>query len=350
MREFRALWAAEALSVAGDQLARVALAVLVYARTSSATLTALTYALTFLPALVGGFLLSGLADRYPRRAVMVAADVVRAALAGLMALPGMPLPVVMVLVGLLAMAGAPFKAAQLALLPQILDGERYVVGLALRSTTSQTAQLIGFAGGGALIALLNPYLALAINAGSFAIAALLVRTGVHHRPAPAAVQPEPGSAPKGQARAALGLIWRDRRLRTLSGLIMLAGFFVVPEGLAAPYASELAAGAAVVGLLMAADPFGSVVGALVFTRWVPEPARMRLIGVLAVAAGVPLLVSGWTPGVLITFVLWAFFGSFAAAYHIQAQASFIRTVPDERRGQAIGLLSSAAAGRGPSRR
>lgn len=90
VREFRALWLAELISVCGDQLARVALAVLVYQRTSSATLTALTYALTFAPALLGGALLAGLADRFPRRAVLIAADLARAALAGVLALPGMP--------------------------------------------------------------------------------------------------------------------------------------------------------------------------------------------------------------------------------------------------------------------
>jgi MFS family permease len=66
VREFRAIWAAEALSQVGDQLARVALAVLVYDRTESAALAGLTYALTLAPAFLGGVVLSGLADRFPR--------------------------------------------------------------------------------------------------------------------------------------------------------------------------------------------------------------------------------------------------------------------------------------------
>ena len=61
--EFRVIWLADAQSAVGDQLARVALSVLVFERTSSALLTALAYSLTFLPALIGGALLSGLADR-----------------------------------------------------------------------------------------------------------------------------------------------------------------------------------------------------------------------------------------------------------------------------------------------
>lgn len=114
VREFRALWFAELLSVAGDQLARVALAVLVFDRTSSAALTALTYALTFVPSILGGFLLSGLADRFPRRAVLVVTDCVRAGLALLMAVPGLPLPVLWACVGLLSVASGPFKAASMA--------------------------------------------------------------------------------------------------------------------------------------------------------------------------------------------------------------------------------------------
>jgi MFS family permease len=70
------LWAAAAQSVVGDQLARVALSVLDFQRTGSAAWTAGMYALTQLPALLSGVLLSGLADRFSRRAVMVTCDLV----------------------------------------------------------------------------------------------------------------------------------------------------------------------------------------------------------------------------------------------------------------------------------
>ena len=73
--QFRALWVAQLLSVLGDQVARVALAVLVFTETASAGLTALSYALTFLPDLVAGPLLSGVADRAPRRTTVVVSDV-----------------------------------------------------------------------------------------------------------------------------------------------------------------------------------------------------------------------------------------------------------------------------------
>src|SRR5690242_6526164 len=96
VREFRALWAAEALSQIGDQLARVALAILVYARTNSAALAALTIALSYTPSFLGSALLSALADRFPRREVMIACDLISATLVLIMAIPGMHLGIVCV--------------------------------------------------------------------------------------------------------------------------------------------------------------------------------------------------------------------------------------------------------------
>src|SRR5213082_2722567 len=75
--EFRALWLAQLLSVAGDQLARVAMTVLVYDRTRSALLAAITFVASIVPTFIGGVTLAWLADRYPRRRVMIACDLIR---------------------------------------------------------------------------------------------------------------------------------------------------------------------------------------------------------------------------------------------------------------------------------
>jgi MFS family permease len=170
---FRALWLAELLSVAGDQLARVALAVLVFGRTGSASWSALTYALTFLPALLGGVLLGGLADRFPRRRVLVAADLARAGLVAVMAVPGLPLWVLCALLVATVLLAAPHTAAQGALLPQLLPGELYERGLAVRQITAQSAQLVGFAAGGVLVGALDPAVALLADALTFALSALV---------------------------------------------------------------------------------------------------------------------------------------------------------------------------------
>ncbi|MDT7653358.1 MAG: hypothetical protein QOI36_4764 [Pseudonocardiales bacterium] len=345
VREFRVVWVAELLSIAGDQLARVALAVLVYGRTGSAAWAAATYALTFLPALLGGVLLSGLADRYRRREVMIASDVLRAVLVGAMAIPRLPLWALCALLVVVVLLGSPHTAAQGALLPEILHGELYERGLAVRQITSQTAQLVGFASGGVLVAAISPSMALLGNAASFALSALLVRAGLVDRPRPGASDEgdAPADAPVGGLRGAVAALFEiatDPRRRALVLLAWLVGWYVVPEALAAPYAAQLGEGPAVVGVLMAADPLGSVIGAWLFVRFVPAQTRARVVGVLAVGAGLPLVVCLFHPAVPLTLVLWAVSGMLSTAYLLQTQASFVRATPVVGRGRAIGVAAS----------
>ncbi|UMP02559.1 MFS transporter [Amycolatopsis sp. EV170708-02-1] len=339
--EFRALWAAEALSQAGDQLARVALSVLVWERTTSAGLTGLTYGLTYLPTLIGGTLFAGLADRYPRRTVMIVCDLLRAAIAALMAVPGVPLPVLAGLLVILTTAGGPFRAAQLALLPDVLEGDRYIAGLAVRTITIQTAQLAGFGGGGLVIGLVTPYWGLVIDAVTFVVSALLVSIGVRRR-RPAATE---SSVKSRVARAFSGEgareLWQGKGIRVLFGLKMLAGFAIAPEGLAAPLAVGLGAGSFAVGLILAADPIGSVIGSWIFTKWVPARRKTRIVGILAIASVVPLVFVFFRPPLPVCLALIALSGAFAAPYHLQAVALMARAVPDGVRAQVMGLTSTS---------
>ncbi|MGW4114371.1 MFS transporter [Actinosynnema sp. NPDC004786] len=331
--EFRVLWSAAVLSTVGDQLARVALSVLVFQRTGSAAWTALTYALTMLPALVSGVLLSGLADRYPRRTVMVVADAVRAVLLAVMAVPGVPLPLVAALLVVAQLAEAPFAAAQGALLPTVL-GEQYEAGQSVHLITHQAGLLLGFVGGGLVVAWLGTSGALLADAATFAVSAVLLRLGLRARPAPAAV-----AAAHVRIRAGAALVWRDRRLRLLVVLGCLALFTVVPEGLAAPFSAEVGAGAAGVGLLLAADPAGMVLGT-VLLRFLPASTRVRLLGLLAVATALPLVGYLLAPNLVGAVALLAVSGVFSA-YQVTAGATFVRLVPDGQRGQALGFARSS---------
>jgi MFS family permease len=337
-REFRALWTAELLSVAGDQLARVALAVLVFTRTNSAGLTGLTYALTFVPAFLGGVFLGGLGDRYPRRDVMVASDVVRAGLVAVMAIPGLPLAVLCVLVAVMTCLAGPFKSSQQALLPAVFAGDqtRYKVGQSLRTTTTQTAQLASFAGGGLLVAAINPSVGLLLDAGSFLISAVVVLLGVDSRPAVAS-----GTALTLRALMAFArFVWRDPVLRGALVLSWLVGLYIAPEALAAPYAATLGLGAGAVGLLMAADPAGSAFGGFAWGTWVPDAVRARAAGWLAVLGGLPLVLCLFQPGLLVAMILFAGTGMAATACIIETNALYTLRAPDTNRAAAAGLFSA----------
>ncbi|MFF8915056.1 MFS transporter [Streptomyces sp. NPDC015032] len=338
LSEFRTLWAAYAQSILGDQLARVALSLLVFERTDSPGWTAGTYALTTLPALLSGVLLSGLADRFPRRTVMIGCDLVRAVLVGLMALPGTPLPLLAGLLVLAQLAEAPFGAAQGALLPTVLGEQRYERGQRVMLITHQAGQLAGFAGGGLLVVWLGSHVSLAANAVTFLLSAALVGFGVKARPAASA---EEGRTRLGaQVGKAAALIWSDSRLRSLVALGWLAGFVVLPEGLAAPFADEAGGGSASVGLLLAAHPAGMVVGAALLGRaQVGDEWRRRLLGPLAIGANLPLIVYWFGPGVSAAMLLLMVSGV-CSAYQITAGATFVLLTPAGQRGQALGLARS----------
>lgn len=337
--EFRALWLAQAQSQAGDQLARVALSILVFDRTHSAALTALVYALTFVPAIVGGALLGSLADRLPRRGLMIGCDLSRAVLLAGMAIPATPIPVTCCLLVAAVMIGAPFSAAEVAMLPDILGGEAYVVGSGLRMMTGQLAQLAGFALGGVAVAAIGSYAALGVDAATFAASAAILWACIHRRPAARAGTDKPRqSILGGSCVATVRYILGDRRLRLLAGLTWLAAFHVVPEGVAAPYAAALGAGPVAVGLLMAALPAGTALGMFVIVRVAPR-RRARMIGPLAFATALPLIACGLGPGLLVSLVLWVLAGA-CTAYQVPAVASFVQDLTGAYRGEAIALVSS----------
>ncbi|HEX3779002.1 MAG TPA: MFS transporter [Pseudonocardiaceae bacterium] len=337
--EFRALWSAELVSTLGDQVARVALAVLVFRNTGSTVLTGLTFALTYLPMLAGGLFLSSLGDRYPRREVMVAANLAQAVLIGAMAVPGAPLWLLCVLLFFSVLATGPFNAAQLALLPDMLTGQRYVTAMSIRNVTTYSSQLVGFAGGGLLIAVLNPNVGLALDAATFAASAVLLRVGVQRRPASAASEGDDAGDGARSLLTGFWAIWRDRRTRTLIAIGGLALFYIAPEALAAPYAAQLKMGTAAVGLLMAADPVGGVVGALVFGR-LSESTRLKSVALLGIAAGLPLAVCALRPPLLLALLLFAMSGTAATIYTIQAMTATARLLPDPVRAQGLGFGSA----------
>jgi MFS family permease len=330
VREFRALWLAEGVSIAGDQLAKVALALTVYRRTGSALWSAVVYALSFLPALAGGLGLAQLADRYPRRTVMVVGSVLQAVFVAVMAVPGMPLAAMCVLLVGVGVAQAPALAAQNAITRDVFtDDELYYRSQDIRGITTNTVMLLGLAGAGLLVAAVGSSTALFIDAGTFAAAAALVRCFVRGRPV--AVSTEHTSWLAGLRYVA------DRpRLRTLLWLSWVVGLAVVPEGLAAPLAAQLGGPQGSVGWLLAADPFGYVVGAFVLSRYVSTELRQRSLGALAVISVAVLVGFAARPSLVGSLLLLALAGA-AGSYQITIGATFTSWVPNAVRGSAYGV-------------
>ncbi|MBV9794344.1 MAG: MFS transporter [Actinobacteria bacterium] len=333
--EFRAIWLAEFASIAGDQFARVALTVIVFERTGSPLLTALTYATTYLPWLVGGLFLSDVADRFPRRNVMITADLSRMLLVGAMAIPGMPLWAMVLLLFVVASLNAPFQGARSALRAAIMPDDRYALGLAASQVTRELGVVGGFVAGGVIVSVLGARPALLIDAGTFLVSALLLTLAVRHRPATAGRRRQSRLA---EMTAGLRLVFANQRLRALMLLGWLCAFYTVPEALAVPYAAKLHHGSAAAGLIFAAGPLGSAVGMLIFTRLVRPARRLRWMGPMAVAASLTLAICLARPNLILLLAIVTASG-LLAAYQIAANAAFVLAAPDDRRGQAYAIAN-----------
>jgi MFS family permease len=351
--EFRPLFGSYLLSTIGDELARVALTVLVYQRTDSALLSAVTFAISYLPWLLGGPVLAALADRVPRHRVLIVSDVARAVLVALMAVPGMPLPVLLALLLAVSLCSPPFEAARSALMADVLPGDRYAVATSLTGVTAQVAQVLGFALGGVLLVSSSPSVALLFDAATFAVSAVWLSLGLQRRPAP-------GAATPGDRR---GSIWTDTasglrlvaaapRLRAIVGLLWIAALFVnAPEGVATPWALQVQGTTAATALLLAANPAGTALGGLLIGRFCPPDLRDRLLApLLGLALGgvllaglVPLVLPHGTAAFTAVLVL-LFLGGLGGACNIPLNVAFVQAVPSAYRGRAYGVAVAGLSG------
>ncbi|GHA74174.1 MFS transporter [Streptomyces termitum] len=334
VREFRFVFAAHLCSLLGLVVSEIALTVLVYDLTRSPLLSSLTFALGFLPYLLGGTLLAGLADRYPPRRVLVVCDLVCAACVGLMVVPATPVAGLLALRCAAAAVAPVFQGTRLATLADVLgDGDLFVLGRSLLRIVSQTALLAGFGVGGVLLTVVPARGAIALTAATFLLSALLLRLGTVRRPARAADGRREGLA------ATWGVL-RDRRIRTLMLLFWVPPFFVVaPEALAAPYADDLGVSTAALGLLMCALPVGTVAGELLAGAVLRPATRSRLVAPLLVAGFLPFLLYALRPGPALAALALVLAGA-AGAYTLGLDAWFVAAVPEERRGRAMTLMTA----------
>ncbi len=335
-RTFDALLVADVQSGIGDQIARVALSVLVFERTGSAPATALTYAATFVPAIIGGLAFSGVGDRFRRGPVMVAIALIRAGLFAAMAIAGLALPVVVLLLVLGVLLGPVFRATEVAFLSDTLDEREFAAGTGVRLVGSQISQVLGFALGGIVVAVIGARPALLINAATFVLAAALVgwaASGERRRREQAAAV---ARAAEVGLKTAARWFGRHRLMLALLGLSALDGLFIVPEALAVPFGHQAGAGTAGAGLLLAAMPLGSAIGAAVLVRFVPYEVRPLAARWMAAGCGLPLLVTAVIPPWPVAFACWAVTGALSA-FQVVAITTVAQTAPDAQRARIVGF-------------
>ena len=337
MAEFRAIFAANIVSMLGNVVAAVALTVLVYQQTRSPALAASVMALSFLPYLIGGVLLGAAADRLPARRVLVACDLASALLIGCLAIPGMPLPA---LLGLLFAAGllSPvYQGARSVVLPEVLPpGPRYILGRALIRMVAQSAQIVGYGVGGLLLAIVPPRGALIADALSFVASGLVLRFGLAARPAPADRR---GSMARDSLTGLREVLAHRPIRRILLFGWLVAACVIAPEALAAPYAAYIGQPARVAGFLLMGIPIGAVAADVIAAGLLPSWLQQRIILPAALFSFAPLVAFALTPGLAPAMGLLGLAG-LGNAWTVGMDGLLIDTAPAGLRNRALALAGA----------
>ena len=339
-RDVAALFGSYTVSKASSMLGRVAVTFLVFEATSSPLLSAAAFGISYAPYLGPAQLLAALADRLPYRTTMVVSDLLRMVLIGLIALPGMPLPVMLILLFASAMVEPAYESSRSALLPKLVSGEVLTLALSVYLTLNQAAQLSGYFLGGA-IAAVDPRVALIVNSAGFAVSGLMLLTLVRHRP------PDTTNAPRKnlvrESAEGFSLVFRHRILRMIALVVFVTmTFTIIPEGAAAAWSDHLGGGALLQGTIMAAAPLAAIVSSVVMTRFLRARVREQLIKPLVLLGPLVLVPALWDPPGPVV-VLIAVGCNLAMAPLAPMNAAFVKTVPDGYRARAFSVMQSGMA-------
>lgn len=344
--EMPAVFVAHGVSLTGSVAAEVALSVLIFHRTGSPLLSAMTLACAFVPQAFSSVLLAGHVDRFPPRTLLVGCDLVCALLVGTMLVPDAPIPVLLLLAASTGLVIPVFSGARSAMLADALDAESFVAARSMMRVLSQSALLLGFAVGGVLLAAVGARALLAGDAASFLASAALLRWGTSAHPARA-------SGPRVSTAAAVGATVALLRHPVLRRLLLMtwlpAALFCSVDALATPYAGGRGRE---VGLLLAAAALGTIVGEWLGVR-LRVASRPRLVLPLSLVTGTALLVYALHPPVRLA-VLLNLVGAMGGAFGQWLDQQMVEHLPEELRGQlfafqhgllmAVQGLGIAAAG------
>lgn len=344
-REFSGLVVAQVTSELGDHVARVALASLVLTRTDSAFLAVLAFVVSFVPAVFGSALLGAIADRFPRKVVLLACDLARAGVVGVIALMAVDSTPVWVLLALLLVAEtftAPFEAAHRSMLPDVLpDPRECLTGSGLLRILHQVDQVLGVVAAGVVIVLVGERAGLLLDVVSFLVSFLVLAVTLRWRPA-SRQRPAGSDVHRSLVtdfREGWRLVFDDPALRALVVLAWSSAIFVIaPEAVALAYARDDGAGPGVGAALMASLPAGAAVGAMLVARL--EPLRqVGLIMPLAVATCTPLLLTSLAPPWELVLALW-FVSGLSQGFMVPLMTTVNLVSPAALRGRVNGLAGA----------
>ncbi|GAA2983695.1 MFS transporter [Actinokineospora diospyrosa] len=343
-----ALLAANALSACGSIMTMLAVPWFVLATTGSAAKTGLTAGAEVVGTVIAALLAGPVVDRFGRRAVSVASDLVAAAVVAtiplLHATVGLPFGALLVLAVALGMAGAPGETARKSMMPGLIastgvSGERAASGY---DGVSRGARMLGAPLAGVLIAVIGPQSVLLVDAGTFLGSALLIRLLV---PAVGGdSETEPGSYLT-RMRRGLAYLREDRLMGGIVAMISVtnlldAAFFSV---LMPVFAKDVLHNSIALGLMSGVFNAAALTGSLAFAWAGPRLPRRLTFAFAFLLSGAPrFVVLAMGAPLPVVLVLWAVLGLGVGAINPVLGVTQYERVPEAVLPMVFGVMYAGA--------
>jgi predicted MFS family arabinose efflux permease len=345
-RNLRLLFSGLVASQAGDWLYNLALLAFVYERTGSTAWVGITTAARILPEVALGPIGGVLADRYDRRMVMIASDVLRAAAMGalaLVALTGAPAILAPLLAAMCTAAGAAYPQCVVAVMPRLVGAGDLAAANAARIGITSLCVIAGPALGAALLLLSSTAVVFAVNGATFLVGAAVVTALPREALRRPAVAVEEVHASIG---ADLAVGWRA--LREHPDALALVGADVVSSAIYGALTvlfvlvgERLGLGAAGYGYLLSALGVGGVLSAGLAHRAASSDRPRRALVAASAAIGGSLVALTLSGSLSVAVVLAAAIGAGLFATEVVADTTLQRSLDPAVFARAYGLAVPA---------
>jgi MFS family permease len=357
---FGRLLAALATSQLGDWLYNLSLLAYVQQRTHSTAWLGITTAARIGPLVVGGPIGGLIADRFDRRRLMFASDVLRAGIMGalvLVALAGLPVALVPVLAAAATLAGVVYPPSVAAVTPRLVESDRLAAANAARGMITPVCVTAGPALGAVLLLIGPPAVAFAINAATFVVSGLLIASipaGPEFVPAPRPADGEGDAADSATDRIHAIVTELHQGVQALRAAPE-AGWMVSADTAASLVygaqtvllllvAGRLGLGADGYGYLLAAQGAGGIAGAALAGRLGRAAGASATLAAALVMVALPLPILAVTTSVGVALAVGVVGGAGALIVEVVADTRLQQTLDESRLGCAYGFAFAASIG------
>ncbi|MCY3864834.1 MAG: MFS transporter [Chloroflexi bacterium] len=351
-RDFAKLWAAQLVSLLGDWFSTIVISALIVSYTEGTGYQGVAVSAFLIARLIPPLLmrpLAGvLADRFDRKRLLIASDILRSlAVLGLLFTTQGPeyLPLIYVFIVVQFLVSSIFEPARNAIMPSILYRHQLVIGNTLSSVTWSAMLAIGAITGGLVAELLGIQAALLIDSLTFVVSALLVVTiAIPETPRSELGQEIRQVKDKSQRTFADGIRYLLKHPRAAAPLLVKMGLSITSsDTVLIIYGTQVFVlgdqGITSMAILWAAFGFGAIIGPLITNHFsdgsVRALRRLIIIGFILMALG--WLLWGLAPSLeflVFAVVVRAMGGSVNWTY---SSVIIQQVVPDEYLGRAFSL-------------